>query len=50
MKLTFEAKLFLNKGQEQKLLEMFFGARKLYNEMLETKISAYKNKEKCFKV
>ena len=46
MKLTFEAKLFLNKGQEQKLLEMFFGARKLYNEMLETKISAYKNKKK----
>ena len=46
MKLTYEAKLFLNKGQEQKLLEMFFGARKLYNEMLETKISAYKNKKK----
>ena len=46
MKLTYEAKLYPSKQQEQKLLEMFFGARKLYNEMLETKISAYKNEKK----
>ena len=46
MRLTYEAKLFLNKGQEQKLLEMFHNARKLYNEMLETKVNTYKNEKK----
>jgi len=46
VRLSYESKLFLNKGQEQKLLEMFFGARKLYNEMLETKVNAYKNEKK----
>lgn len=46
MKLTFEAKLFPNRQQEQKISEMFYSARKLYNEMLETKINAYKNEKK----
>lgn len=46
MKLSYEAKLYPNKQQEQKLLEMFYNARKLYNEMLETKINAYKNEKK----
>jgi len=46
VRLSYEAKLFLNKGQEQKFLEMFYNARKLYNEMLETKVNAYKNKKK----
>jgi len=46
MQLTFEAKLYPSKQQEQKLLDMFCGARKLYNEMLETKINAYKNDKK----
>jgi len=46
MVLTFEAKLYPNKQQEQKLLDMFYNARKLYNEMLETKINAYKNEKK----
>jgi len=46
MKLTFEAKLYPNKQQEQKLFEMFYNARKLYNKMLETKINAYQNEKK----
>lgn len=46
MKLTFEAKLYPNKQQERKLFEMFHNARKLYNEMLETKINAYQNEKK----
>jgi len=46
MKLTFEARLYPNKQQERKLSEMFYNARKLYNEMLETKINAYKNEKK----
>lgn len=46
MKLTFEAKLYPNRQQEQVLLEIFYNARKLYNEMLETKINAYKNEKK----
>lgn len=46
MKLTFEAKLYPNKQQKQKLFQMFYNARKLYNEMLETKINAYKNEKK----
>lgn len=46
MRLTFEAKLYPNKQQEQKLSEMFYNARKLYNEMLETKINVYKNEKK----
>jgi putative transposase len=46
MKLTFEAKLYPNKEQEQKILDMFYNARKLYNEMLETKINTYKNEKK----
>lgn len=46
MKLTFEAKLYPNKQQEQKLSEMFYNSRKLYNEMLKTKINAYKNEKK----
>jgi putative transposase len=46
MKLTFEAKLYLTRQQEQKLLGMFYNARKLYNKMLETKINTYKNEKK----
>ncbi len=46
MKLTFEAKLNPTNQQEQKLLEMFYNARKLYNKMLETKINTYKNEKK----
>jgi len=46
MKLTYEAKLYPSKQQEQKLLEMFSSARNLYNEMLKTKINAYKNEKK----
>lgn len=46
MKLTFEAKLYPNNQQKQKLSEMFYNARKLYNEMLETKINAYRNEKK----
>lgn len=45
-KLTFEAKIYPNKEQEQKLQDMFYNARKLYNEMLETKINAYKKDKK----
>ena len=46
MQLTFEAKLYPSEQQEQKLLGMFYNARKLYNEMLETKINAYKKDKK----
>jgi len=46
MKLTFETKLYPNKQQEQKLLDMFYNARKLYNEMLEIKINAYRKDKK----
>ncbi|MBU4299576.1 transposase, partial [Patescibacteria group bacterium] len=46
MRLTYQAKLYLTKQQERKLLEMFYNARMLYNEMLETKINAYKKEKK----
>jgi len=46
MKLTFEARLYPSRQQKQKLSEMFSNARKLYNEMLETKINAYKKEKK----
>lgn len=46
MKLTYEAKLYPTKRQEQIISEMFYNARKLYNEMLETKINAYKNEKR----
>ena len=46
MRLTYEAKLYPVKQQEQKLFELFYNARKLYNEMLETKIDAYKKEKK----
>ena len=46
MQLTYEAKLYPNKHQEQKLLDIFYNARKLYNEILETKVNAYKNEKK----
>ena len=46
IKLIFEAKLYPNKQQEQVLSDMFYNARMLYNEMLETKINAYKNEKK----
>lgn len=46
MKLTYEAKLYPSFRQEQILLELFCNARKLYNEMLEIKINAYKKERK----
>jgi putative transposase len=46
MKLTYEAKLYPTNHQEQKLLELFYNARKLYNKMLETKIQGYKKEKK----
>ena len=46
MKLTFEARLYPSRQQKQKLSEMFSNARKLYNEMLETKINVYKKEKK----
>lgn len=46
MKLTYEAKLYPNKQQEKRLIEMLCNARKLYNKMLETKINAYKKDKK----
>lgn len=46
MKLTYEAKLYPSLKQKQRLSELFENARKLYNEMLETKINAYKKEKK----
>jgi len=46
MQLTYEAKLYPNKKQEQILFDIFYNARKLYNEMLEIKINAYKKENK----
>jgi putative transposase len=46
MKLNYQAKLYPNKQQEKELSELFYNARKLYNEMLEVKINAYKNEKK----
>ena len=46
MRLTYESKLYLSKKQEQTLESLFYYSRKLYNELLEAKINAYKNDKK----